>query len=78
MSNDLRIEIGRTWIWTEEISRMRVGSTVELEGTEGSDVSVYFNGRLIAKGQPVVVKGNIGVRITEVFQIENQYELLIA
>lgn len=62
----LRIEVGKTWLWAEDVERLAVGSTVELDGQADSDVTVYLNGRLVAKGQPVVVDGNLGIRVQEV------------
>ena len=62
----LRIEIGKTWLWQHDIASLAAGSTVELDARTGGGMDVYLNSRLIARGEPVVVNGRLGVRVLEV------------
>jgi flagellar motor switch protein FliN/FliY len=62
----LRIQLGKTWVRQRDIARIKVGSTVELDRRTDEGMEVYLNGRLIARGEPVVVNGNLGVRVVEV------------
>ena len=45
---------------------MGPGSLVELSRQPDDPVDVLINGRLVARGEVVVVAGNYGVRVTQV------------
>jgi flagellar motor switch/type III secretory pathway protein FliN len=61
----LRVEVGRTLLWPGEVPELTVGSTVELDTRGEQDVQVYFDNRLIALGNAVVVGGKLGVEVSE-------------
>ncbi len=61
----LRVEVGRTWLWQDEVPQLAVGSTVELDTRGDQDVQVYLDSRLIARGHAVVVGGKLGVEVSE-------------
>jgi flagellar motor switch protein FliN/FliY len=60
------IEIGRVKKLVKEIVALRQGSIVELEKQAGEPVDIMVNGKLIARGDVVVIDDNFGVRITEI------------
>ncbi|MGC8964098.1 MAG: flagellar motor switch protein FliN [Brevinematia bacterium] len=60
------VELGRTKMLVKEILQLGEGSVVELDKLAGEPVDVLVNGRLIAKGEVVVIEENFGVRITEI------------
>ena len=62
---DLRIELGRTQMKLSEVLQLRPGSVVALDKLAGDPVDVYANGRLIARGEVLVMNDNFCVRITE-------------
>lgn len=62
----LTVELGRTERQIRDILSLGPGSVVELERVAGEAVDVMVNGKLIAKGEVVVVDENFGVRITEI------------
>lgn len=62
----LTVELGRTNRQIKEILALGVGSVVELDKLAGEPVEVLVNGKLIAKGEVVVIDENFGVRITEI------------
>jgi len=62
---DLRIELGRTHMELEEVLKLRRGSVVALDKLAGDPVDVYVNGRLIARGEVVVLNDNFCVRVGE-------------
>jgi flagellar motor switch protein FliN/FliY len=49
-----------------ELLEVGTGSIVELQKAAGEPVEVLVNGRLIARGEVVVVEDNFAVRITEI------------
>lgn len=60
------VEIGRTRKQVKEILSLRQGSIVELDKQAGAPVDIMVNGKLIARGDVVVIDDNFGVRITEI------------
>ena len=62
----LSVELGRTSIPVREILQLGPGSIVELDKLAGEPVDILVNGKLIARGEVVVVDENFGVRVTEI------------
>lgn len=62
---NLKIELGRTHMHLEEVLRLRKGSVVPLEKLAGDPVDIYVNGRLIARGEVLVLNDNFCVRVAE-------------
>lgn len=62
---DVKIELGRTDMFLEEVLRLRRGSVVALDKLAGDPVDVYVNGRLIARGEVLVLNDNFCVRVAE-------------
>lgn len=63
---DLSVELGRASIPVRDVLQLGPGSIVELEKLAGEPVDIMINGKLIARGEVVVVDENFGVRITEI------------
>jgi flagellar motor switch protein FliN/FliY len=59
-------ELGRTRMTVRELLGLGPGSIVELDRVAGSHVDLLVNGRLIARGEVVVVDDEFGVRVSEV------------
>lgn len=62
---DLRIELGRTEMRLEEVLQLRSGSVVALDKLAGDPVDIFVNGRLIARGEVLVMNDNFCIRVTE-------------
>lgn len=62
---DLKIELGRTRMHLDEILQLRKGSVVTLDKLAGDPVDVYVNGRLVARGEVLVLNDNFCVRVAE-------------
>jgi len=62
---DLRIELGRTLMRLDEVLQLRSGSVVALDKLAGDPVDVFVNGRLIARGEVLVMNDNFCIRVTE-------------
>jgi flagellar motor switch protein FliN len=62
---DLKIELGRTHMYLEEVLKLRKGSVVPLDKLAGDPVDIYVNGRLIARGEVLVLNDNFCVRVAE-------------
>ena len=62
---DLKIELGRTRMELEEVLKLHSGSVVSLDKLAGDPVDIYANGRLIARGEVLVLNDNFCVRVAE-------------
>ncbi|GIX41238.1 MAG: flagellar motor switch protein FliN [Leptospiraceae bacterium] len=60
------VELGRTRKYVKDILEMGEGSIIELDKQAGEHVDVLVNGKLVARGEVVVIDENFGVRITEI------------
>ncbi len=63
---EVQIELGRTEMYIEDVLRLGVGSVVELDKLAGDPVDIYVNGRLIARGEVLVLNDNFCVRINDI------------
>jgi flagellar motor switch protein FliN/FliY len=62
---DLKIELGRTHMQLEDVLRLKQGAVVTLDKLAGDPVDIYANGRLIARGEVLVLNDNFCVRVAE-------------
>jgi flagellar motor switch protein FliN/FliY len=63
---ELTVELGRTRMTVRELLGLAPGAVVELDRAAGSPADLLVNGRLIARGEVVVVDEDFAVRITEI------------
>ena len=63
---DISVELGRTRLVVKEVVDLGVGSIVEIDKAAGEPVDILVNGRVVARGEVVVIEDNFGVRITEI------------
>jgi len=69
---NLKIELGRTQMFLEDVLKLRRGSVVALDKLAGDPVDVYVNGRLIARGEVLVLNDNFCVRVAELISGDDQ------
>jgi len=60
------VRMGQTEMQMGELLRLTPGSILELNRSADAPVELLVNGKLIAKGEVVVVDGNFAFRITEI------------
>ena len=70
---DLKIELGRTHMYLEDVLKLRKGAVVPLDKLAGDPVDIYVNGRLIARGEVLVLNDNFCVRVAELIVGANAY-----
>ena len=66
------VELGRTKKSIKDILELSNGSIVELDKLAGEPVDIHVNGKLLAKGEVVVIDENFGVRITDIVSPEER------
>jgi flagellar motor switch protein FliN/FliY len=63
---EVSAELGRTRMNVRDLLSLSPGVVVELDRAAGSPADLLVNGRLIARGEVVVIEENFGIRITEI------------
>ena len=65
---NVTVELGRTNKSISEILDFAPGSIIELDRIAGEPIDVLVNGKLVAKGEVVVIEECFSVRITEIIK----------
>ncbi|HZT22834.1 MAG TPA: flagellar motor switch protein FliN [Verrucomicrobiae bacterium] len=63
---NLTIELGSCQLPMKEVLQLNIGSVVQLDKPADAPVELNVNGKLIARGEVVVVEDRFGVKVTEV------------
>ena len=66
ISVEISVEIGRTKMAIGQLLSLSKGSIIELNKIAGESVDILVNGKLLGKGEIVVVNERLGVRIVEI------------
>lgn len=69
---EITAELGRATKHIGEILEYGPGTIIELDKLVGEPLSIYANGKFIAKGEVVIIDDNFGIRITD---IPNPYKI---
>ncbi|MEM9063916.1 MAG: flagellar motor switch protein FliN [Planctomycetota bacterium] len=62
----VRIELGRTKMFVEDVLRLNDGCVIELDKLAGDPVDVYVNDRCVARGEVLVLNDQFCVRISDI------------
>lgn len=62
--------LGRSKMEVSDLLRMDSGKVIELDRKVGEAVDIFVNGRLIARGEVVLVEGKLGVTMTEILRVD--------
>lgn len=73
---EISVELGRMKMQVRDVVDLAAGSIVEIDKAAGEPVDVLVNGRLVAKGEVVVIEDNFGVRITEILSPNERLQRL--
>ncbi len=73
---NIEVVIGSTVIPLGNLIQLGPGSVVELDRGIEDPVDIFVNGKLIAKGEMVIVGDKFGVRITEIVGKEERIKSL--
>lgn len=63
---EVTVELGRTRLTVRDLLALSPGTVLELDRAAGSPADLLVNGRLIARGEVVVVDEDFGLRVTEI------------
>ncbi len=73
---EVSVELGRVKMQVKEVVELGAGSIVEIDKAAGEPVDVLVNGRMVARGEVVVIDDNFGVRITEILSLQERLQKL--
>ncbi|HAV40170.1 MAG TPA: flagellar motor switch protein FliN [Aquificaceae bacterium] len=68
----VEVVVGSTVITLGELLQLDTGSVVELEQNVEAPVDIKVNGKLIAKGEIVIIEDRFGVRIIDILGREER------
>ena len=63
---EVTVELGRTRMTVRDLLALAPGAVLELDRAAGSPADLLVNGRLIARGEVVVIDEDFGLRVTEI------------
>lgn len=63
---NLTVELGSCQMAMRDVLQLANGSVVQLDRLADEPVELFLNGKLVARGEVVVVEDSFGVKITEV------------
>jgi flagellar motor switch protein FliN/FliY len=73
---EVGVELGRTRMTIQDLLQLGPGSVVELDKVAGEALDILVNGRLVARGEAVVVNDKFGVRITDIVSPQERIQRL--
>ncbi|WP_436698106.1 flagellar motor switch protein FliN [Nocardioides sp. BYT-33-1] len=63
---EVTVELGRTRMTVRDLLALTPGAVLELDRAAGSPADLLVNGRLVARGEVVVIDEDFGLRVTEI------------
>jgi flagellar motor switch protein FliN len=63
---EITLEIGRRRLRIADVLKLAAGQTLELSKAAGEPLDILVNGRLLGRGEAIVMGDRYGVRITEI------------
>lgn len=70
------VELGRTEVLIKDLLQLGQGSVLELDKLAGEPLEILVNGKLVAKGEVVVVNEKFGIRLTDIISPIERIETL--
>ena len=70
------VELGRTSIQIGDLLQLAQGSIVELTKLAGEPLDVLVHGKLVARGEAVVINDQFGVRLTDIVTQTERVDIL--
>jgi flagellar motor switch protein FliN/FliY len=71
------ISFGRTQLPLKDVLKLSIGALVELDRTVSDPVDIIVSNSVIARGEVVIVDGNLGVRIDQVMSRQERLRNLV-
>ena len=69
---EVTVELGRTHKSIKDVLEFAPGTIIELNKLSGEPIDVLVNGKIVAKGEVVVIDENFSIRVTDIIKQEGQ------
>jgi flagellar motor switch protein FliN/FliY len=69
---EVTVELGRTHKSIKEVLEFAPGTIIELNKLSGEPIDVLVNGKIVAKGEVVVIDENFSIRVTDIIKQQGQ------
>jgi flagellar motor switch protein FliN/FliY len=63
---EVSVRLGRARMPIQELMSLSPGSVIDLDKLSGEPLDILLNGKLVARGEAVVVNDRYGVRLVEI------------
>ncbi len=63
---EISVRLGRARMPIQELMSLSPGSVIDLDKLSGEPLDILLNGKLVARGEAVVVNDRYGVRLVEI------------
>jgi len=73
---NVSVELGRANVVIKDLLQLGQGSVLELDKLAGEPLEVLVNGKLVARGEVVVVNEKFGIRLTDIISPIERIETL--
>mgnify|MGYP002623752803 CR=1 FL=1 len=73
---NVSVELGRAKVVIKDLLQLGQGSVLELDKLAGEPLEVLVNGKLVARGEVVVVNEKFGIRLTDIISPIERIETL--
>ena len=70
------VELGRTKVLVKDLLQIGQGSVIELDKLAGEPLEILVNGKLVARGEVVVINEKFGARLTDIISPIERIETL--
>lgn len=68
------VEFARTKLSVKRVQELKKGSVIELDKIAGEPLEIRVNGKLMARGEAVIVNDRFGIRVTEIMTPDDMDE----
>ena len=74
VSMSVSVEFARSKVTVKRVLALNKGSVIELDNMAGEPLDIRVNGKLVARGEAVIVNDRFGIRVTEIISPEEYTE----
>ncbi|MCI5065300.1 flagellar motor switch protein FliN [bacterium] len=69
---EIAVELGRTDLPIQKLLSLKRGSVIEIDKLSEEPLDVRVNGKLVARGEAVIVNEMFGIRVTQIVAPEGE------
>ena len=70
----IKVRLGKSEMLVEDILKLQPGRVVQLDSMSGDPVDLLVNGKVVAKGEVIILNEAFCVRISEIYDTRNKLE----